>query len=417
MKPKFLLCKKCNQDFDKIDAGICKAFDFFDSYLLVRKDRKTGFKTIIGDLNGEKVLIKDGRPEFAKMVDEKPNGSKRIRAVDPDKVQKILNGMRNKYQDALKVRKKQTEMIGKINVPMNIISPEAWRGIAKILFDAIFYFNNDYQSNENLIKMIVERPWEEVSRECPITFAPKEINIEIPPALNRNEWSFYHCVIIEYRPQENCVIGYVEIYNLPYIALLDDNYSGKSGCIGYFVNPLTGEDQKLLLSKGIPISRQNLKQSIQEWLTTETLSLFSKRLSSLTVTAIHYNEIRRAIDIIVKKSNLTEDDIFTEESINQLINQLEPMILNYAQVITFPNRVFEVLYHSVNQWQTIDEIQSALLRENIKSDHIQIERAIKIFEMDPNSIEPPLYFEKRETKGISKVRITIKEKKVKSNGN
>jgi len=407
LKPKFLLCKDCNQLFDATDSGLCNAFDFFDSFLLVKKDRRTGYRRILVKTSMGEMYLIGGQLEFVKQVIENPDGSKTIRALNPEKAWAILDGLRRKHGEAVQLRNLGRENVSDIRIPINIISPSAWRGIAKILFDATYCFNNEYQPVKNLIREILDSPWEDVSRTCPITFAPERVIENFPTELDPNKWLFYHSVIIEYRPRERCIIGIVQIYNMPYIALIESAYDGEVGCIGYFINPLTGESKKEEINEEIHMSKVELEHCIQNWLTSDTLSLFKERLGHSATTTIHHNEFERAFDSAAKETNIAEGELITEEFINNLIDRLmnSSMVRNVIHAKTFPNRVLRVLYDHLSQWLTLSQIQSNLREKNICVPIQQIESALNVLKADPERISDPFQLEQRDNNGILEVRV------------
>jgi hypothetical protein len=276
-----------------------------------------------------------------------------------------------------------------------------------------------YYSRTDKLRTILERPWEEVQTQCPISFAPGQFNeFGFPPGIDPNSWSFFHSVIIGYRPTERCIIGFVQIYNMPYIALIDGNYQGEAGCKGYYVNPLTGDDKIVEENQSIPITRENLEENIENWLTSDTITLFRQRLAQNNTTAIYINDIERTFQEAGRRVGLNEGEPLNEAFIAQFVNLIEntSLVMNHVYAITFPNRVFEVLVDLSEkdpkpQWFNLSQIQNGLQKIGFTSSFELIEIAIDILKEEPDRIGCLFELEQRVNNGILEVKLNPREKK------
>lgn len=315
---KNLLCKECNnKTLSKLDRSIQEHLSLF-LHLKRIKGKRGKEVSVKGVSILGKIIFKDGIPIVLPSVVENDDGSIII-LRDKKYTEDILNGFKKKYPN-LKVKERKDETLSMIS--LKLIEQQVWKGIGKILFLFAHYLNKEYAPKTGFFKDFLSQSEEAVPFICPLGWASREIEnlLNLPEEFKKSR-NDCHIVVLDYRNEENCIIGYVSFFGIGYIGIIDDNYEGDSKILGYFINVKSKEDWILKSLNKLDITRKNLIELTNNWLTDETLKLFKDQYSQAFQEAKVSKDIEGAFFSAAKKAGLKEGEILDEKWLEAFMDE------------------------------------------------------------------------------------------------
>lgn len=315
---KFLLCKDCNNFLSKFDAALQEHLALFLNLKRI-KGKRNKEVSVKGESNLGKVIFKDGIPIVLPTVMDNINDSKTILG-DKKYIDKIFEGLKKKYPK-LRVKERKSEILSVIT--LKLIDQNVWKGIGKILYLFAHYFNENYIPKTDFFKNFLSQPDKNVPFICPLGWAGKDIDKSIIlPEVVKKYLSDCHLVIIDYRNEEKCIIGYVQFFNIGYIGIIDNNYEGDSKVFGYCINVHNKESQKFSCPNKLNINRKNLIELVDNWLTEESLEFFKEQYSQAFQDAKLSKDIRDAFFSAAEEVGLKEGEKLNSEWLKGFLGKL-----------------------------------------------------------------------------------------------
>jgi len=307
---KYLLCKECNnKTLGKFDKAIQEHISLFLNIKRI-KGKRGKEVSVKGDSKLGKIIFKDGIPIVLPSVIDNADGSKIILG-DKKYTEDILNGFKKKYPN-LKLKERKDEALSMIS--LKLIDQKVWKGIGKILYLYAHFFDEDYTPKTVFFKDFLSQSEEIVPFICPLGWASRKIEnlLDFPEEFKKSR-NDCHLVILDYRSEENCIIGYVNFFGIGYIGIIDDNYEGDSKVLGYYVNVKSKDDKELSSLNKLNITRKDLIKLTDDWLTDESLILFKDQYSQAFQEAKLSKDIEDAFFSTAGKTGLKEGEILDEK--------------------------------------------------------------------------------------------------------
>lgn len=307
---KYLLCKECNnKTLGRFDKALQEHISLFLNLKRIKGKRKKEV-SVKGESKFGRVIFKDGIPIVLPSVIDNIDGSKTIKG-DKKFTEDILNGFKMKYPN-LKVKERKDETLSIIS--LKLIDQKVWKGIGKILYLFAHFFDEDYIPKTDFFKDFISQLEESIPFMCPLGWVSREIEklLNFPEEVKKSR-NDCHIVIIDYRNEENCIIGYIKFFGIGYIGIIDDNYEGDSKVLGYYVNVKSKDDKELSSLNKLNITRKDLNKLTDNWLTDESLALFKDQYSQAFQEAKLSKDIEDAFFSAAGKSGLIEGEILNEK--------------------------------------------------------------------------------------------------------
>ena len=316
---KYLLCKECNnKTLSGFDKAIQEHLSLFLNLKRIKGKRGKEVSVEGGSKLG-KLIFKDGIPIVLPSVIDNADGSKIILG-DKKYTEDILNGFKKKYPN-LKVKERKDETLSMIS--LKLIDQKVWKGIGKILYLFAHFFDEDYTPKTEFFKDFLSQSEEAVPFICPLGWASREIenllNLQEEFKKSRNDC---HLVILDYRNEENCIIGYVNFFGIGYIGIIDDNYEGDSKVLGYYVNVKSKDDKEFSSLNKLNITRKSLIKLTSNWLTDKTLKLFKDQYSQAFQEAKTSKDVKNAFFSAARKTGLKEGEILDEKWLKAFMEEI-----------------------------------------------------------------------------------------------
>ena len=316
---KYLLCKECNnKTLSKFDKAIQEHLSLFLNLKGIKGKRGKEVSIKAGSKLG-KVIFRDGIPIVLPSFTDNADGSKLILG-DKKYIEDILNGFKKKYFN-LKIRERKNETLSMVS--LKLIDQKVWKGIGKTLYLFAHFFDEDYAPKTEFFKDFLSQSEEAVPFICPLGWASREIEnlLNLPKEFKKSR-NDCHLVILDYRNEENCIIGYVNFFGIGYIGIIDDNYEGDSKVLGYYINVKSKDDKDLSSLNKLNITRKDLIGLTSNWLTDETLKLFKDQYSQAFQEAKLSKDVEDTFFSAAMKTGLKEGEILDEKWLEAFITEI-----------------------------------------------------------------------------------------------
>lgn len=316
---KFLLCKECNNKIlSKFDAALQEHLALFLNLKKI-KGKRNKEVSVKAKSNLGKVIFKDGIPIVLPTVIDKSNGSRKILG-DKKYTDEIFKGLKKKYPN-LRIKERKDEALSLIS--LKLIDQNVWKGIGKIIYLFAHYFNENYIPKTDFFKTFLSQPEENVPFVCYLVWANKDIekHLLLPEEVKKYPFDC-HLVIIDYRNEENCIIGYVRFFGIGYVGIIDDDYEGDSMVLGYYINIGNKKSQEFSCLNKLNINRKDLTELFDNWLSKESLDLFREQYSKAFQDAKLSKDIGDAFFSAAEESSLKDGEIINKEWLNSFMKKI-----------------------------------------------------------------------------------------------
>ena len=317
LSKKFLLCKDCNELLSKFDAALQEHLALFLSLKGI-EGKRNKVVSARGKSNYGRIQFKDGKPIVKGRVIDNPNGTRTIQG-DKKYTNEILEGLKKKYPN-LEVIKREPKVLNLIQ--LKLIDQNIWKGIGKILYLFAHYFDEGYIPKTDFFKKFLSQPEEIVPFDCPLGWASKDIekSLILPEEVNKSPFDCIF-VIIDYRNEEKCIIGYVNFFGIGYIGFIDNTYEGESKVLGYYINVKSKESQEFSCPNKLNITRTDLTKLTDNWLTEESLTLFKEQYSQAFQDAKLSKDIEDVFFSAAEEVALKEGELLNEKWLKSFIKE------------------------------------------------------------------------------------------------
>ncbi|OOM16739.1 HNH endonuclease [Clostridium saccharobutylicum] len=248
LKPKTLICKKCNSTLgEDIDAELANQLNYLCNMLNIERDRKKVPSLDVELESGQKILLKPGGKPVMKIPQKKEsikdNGKIKISIKAPDKesAKKVVQGLKRKYKEIdvdsilANCEKEKRYLNETCKIPIAVGGEKALRSICKTAINFYMLKGGSRKNIENLIPYIQGNK----GSKC-VQYYYKSIDI-----IEKTENEVLHSIIIKGKKDEKLLLAYVELFNCyRFVILLNDNYNGENIDLSYYFNVLTREEVK-----------------------------------------------------------------------------------------------------------------------------------------------------------------------------
>ena len=249
LKPKELICSKCNYDFgENIDSILAKQLNNLANMLMVKRHRGEP-QSIVGEKKstGEKYKLEvGGKPKLTKpTIDKTVDGDKTnisITARNEKELRQILTGMAKKnphfdVEEAMKSAQWREEHLDEALHFQNVIGGnEVFRAVCKCATNFFIYKKGDASQVKHLIPYIKGEEDKEV-----VWMHYQEGLYDLKPEESS------HIIHLVGKKEEEILYCYVDYFNTyKYLVLLNDSYKGEDIEETYFFD----------LINVVPIQRQ-----------------------------------------------------------------------------------------------------------------------------------------------------------------
>lgn len=333
LKPKTLICRKCNSDFgNNIDDALAEQFNHIANMLNIDRDRGEPQPfNVTDEKTGETLSYQPGgKPKYLKPDIERNGNQYHIRASDLKQARQILNGLKRKHPEIdveAILKDTQTErkyLDNQVHFAVSFGGDDAFRSICKTAINFYLYSDGSKNYIEHLLPYI----------KCEI--APKNIVSPIylsQDPISKTDDDILHSIIVKGNPKENVLFAYVELFNFyKSIVLLNDNYEGPDMESSYFFDVLSREE--VMREYTLELSKEEIVQKMEAPLPFEELgqhlTLLIRKIQEKQDSDHRSTLITTAINTFSKK--YPEGAIIDEKMRNELVaetmKQVTPWILH-----------------------------------------------------------------------------------------
>jgi hypothetical protein len=317
------ICRNCNSNTGQTwDNELAKQFENIATFMGIKRERGTPPPVRLTTLDGKDITLHAdsaitlSKPIFSK--EEDPEGTIKISltARSETEANQKIKEMKKKYGDRItstSVERKREYL----NTPINLSPSKGFGGhntgksIIKSLLSLAAYNKIDYYKFENADEYLKQ------GRDaCWDYFYSKDFIVDRPHGIPLT------CVSIKLNSENKLAIGYIEYFCFfRAIALLSENYTGKSKTITYAINPLTGEDLNIQIN--IDIEKIDIVNTFNsEHFPTEdlikTFDLFMPEIIEKQREEEKSRVLKRAIDEAFKNCGAKEGEILTLDHLHKI---------------------------------------------------------------------------------------------------
>ncbi len=328
LKPKTLICKKCNSEFgEKIDAELAKQLNFFSNMLNIKRDRYASQNLELkSKKTGEEILLKPGGKPIRRMIkiDKNLDGNNKgvisISASNMREARKALEGLKRTYgqinvEDTLLNSTKTEHYLNETySVNFNIGGDKTFRSICKTAINFYMFNEGERKYIEHLIPYI--KGVKDI--DC-VNFYYQNADIVF-----KNEDEVMHSIIIKSNSKQKLLLAYIELFNCcKFVVLLNDDYDGKDVDSTYYFDILKREQVKKYNNFNISKDVLSKIKGCLEIPTQEILNEFNK-VQRIIDKKQYSGQINKFSQQALKNSlsKYPEDVIITSEMIDEFVDEL-----------------------------------------------------------------------------------------------
>lgn len=337
LKPKTLICKKCNSEFGQnIDCELAKQLHYICNLLNIKRDNKLVPNLEVSSItSGEKILLQPGGKPILKtpIKNEEITNNKvklSIKAPDIKQAKKILNGLKRKHNEInidtalseAEIEERYLNETYKISIAVG--GHNTFRSICKMAINLYMFKDGLRIYIENLIPYIVGN---ENSNCVQYYYNSKQV---IP----KNDDEILHSIIIKGIHNERLLAAYVELFNsYKFVVLLNDNYDGNDVEMTYYFDVI--QRKEIVKHNNFNISRNEITELIKSCeIPTDKILYEINKILYIAYKKQENDYILNALENARKNSfdKYSEDLAYTDEMgkefVDEFMKQITPWLAN-----------------------------------------------------------------------------------------
>lgn len=302
LKSNKIICTKCNNDLGtELDDELYNKFGLFDDLLELKKERGRTAR-VIAKYDGKEYRLKQGEPVLNAPYPVYENNKIKSMVYPNKKVARKQLKKKKRKDPSLNIEKliknaitEKIEFLKPLTIEIDGIDEKTWRICGKIVYEFSRNIIDWYIPSKSLFIDFIKGGL--TPKEYPICFGYIDFN-----ALEKNEDSIYHIIVVEGREDENIVIGYLEIFNfLKVVMLIDENYKSKSFLKGYY-HDLTDQKYDYFEPKfKIPIDSKELKMLFKDCINLKNINSLKQELEKAIQLAKFYRIKKNVLERMFKE--------------------------------------------------------------------------------------------------------------------